>query len=276
MTMRRHTTTGPAAASAPRPGTERTADVLVTGIGVTAPNGLGTHTWWQALLHGRSGIKALTRFDATRYPVRLAGEIRAIFVFETCDRRRHGSSIFEASETSGGAGVSRLDGLDRGGTRWAKEHARSHAEVARSAARGTDELAEEVGARCLRLQCGQESEQRGGLRDGRVEMRSPTDVVRQPDGRGDEPCLDAHANRTCSLVPDRRNPDVMVPLTRAQPLHDRPDHPLQAAPQADRHQRVGAHARRVITPEVGGFVERRDRIDGDRGWPRFLSKERLL
>jgi act minimal PKS chain-length factor (CLF/KS beta) len=64
------------AAAPTRPGPDPAADVLVTGIGVTAPNGLGTHAWWQALLAGRSGIKALTRFDATRYPVRLAGEIR--------------------------------------------------------------------------------------------------------------------------------------------------------------------------------------------------------
>ncbi|MGW8066199.1 beta-ketoacyl synthase N-terminal-like domain-containing protein [Streptomyces ziwulingensis] len=48
---------------------------LVTGIGVVAPNGLGTPAFWDALLHGRSGIGPLTRFDATAYPVRIAGEI---------------------------------------------------------------------------------------------------------------------------------------------------------------------------------------------------------
>ncbi|MFE1553352.1 beta-ketoacyl synthase N-terminal-like domain-containing protein, partial [Streptomyces sp. NPDC058718] len=48
---------------------------LVTGIGVAAPNGLGTRAWWQALLAGRSGIGPLTRFDATGYPVRIAGEL---------------------------------------------------------------------------------------------------------------------------------------------------------------------------------------------------------
>ncbi|MGF1430187.1 ketosynthase chain-length factor [Kitasatospora sp. LaBMicrA B282] len=57
------------------------ARAVVTGIGVAAPNGLGTEAWWQALLAGRSGIAPITRFDASGYPVRIAGEI-ADFVDE--------------------------------------------------------------------------------------------------------------------------------------------------------------------------------------------------
>ena len=48
---------------------------VVTGIGVAAPNGLGTEAWWAATLRGESGIRPLTRFDASRYPVRIAGEV---------------------------------------------------------------------------------------------------------------------------------------------------------------------------------------------------------
>jgi act minimal PKS chain-length factor (CLF/KS beta) len=48
---------------------------VVTGIGVAAPNGLGTGAWWQAALEGRGGLGPLTRFDASGYPVRIAGEI---------------------------------------------------------------------------------------------------------------------------------------------------------------------------------------------------------
>ncbi|MEV7617186.1 ketosynthase chain-length factor [Streptomyces sp. NPDC089799] len=55
--------------------TARTEAPVVTGIGVTAPNGLGTETWWNAVLRGESGIRPITRFDADRYPARLAGEI---------------------------------------------------------------------------------------------------------------------------------------------------------------------------------------------------------
>ncbi|MEF2529079.1 MULTISPECIES: ketosynthase chain-length factor [Streptomyces] len=47
----------------------------VTGIGVAAPNGLGLKAWWAAVLRGESGIRPLTRFDASPYPVRLAGEV---------------------------------------------------------------------------------------------------------------------------------------------------------------------------------------------------------
>ncbi|MEU7375385.1 ketosynthase chain-length factor [Streptomyces albidoflavus] len=50
------------------------ASVVVTGLGVAAPNGIG-EDFWTATLAGKSGIGRLTRFDASRYPARLAGEI---------------------------------------------------------------------------------------------------------------------------------------------------------------------------------------------------------
>ncbi|MFJ8166671.1 ketosynthase chain-length factor [Streptomyces sp. NPDC096136] len=49
---------------------------VITGIGVAAPNGLGTRAWWSAVLRGESGIRPLTRFDAAQYPAQLAGEVR--------------------------------------------------------------------------------------------------------------------------------------------------------------------------------------------------------
>jgi act minimal PKS chain-length factor (CLF/KS beta) len=49
--------------------------VVVTGIGVAAPNGLGLDAYWAATLAGRSGIGEVTRFDAKGYPARLAGEV---------------------------------------------------------------------------------------------------------------------------------------------------------------------------------------------------------
>ncbi|MFD4444194.1 ketosynthase chain-length factor [Nocardia sp. NPDC058519] len=48
---------------------------VVTGIGITAPNGLGTQPYWDAVRAGRSGIGRLTRFDPAGYPATLAGEI---------------------------------------------------------------------------------------------------------------------------------------------------------------------------------------------------------
>lgn len=48
---------------------------LVTGLGVVAPNGLGTEEYWAATLAGKSGLGPITRFDASSYPARVAGEV---------------------------------------------------------------------------------------------------------------------------------------------------------------------------------------------------------
>jgi act minimal PKS chain-length factor (CLF/KS beta) len=48
---------------------------VVTGIGVAAPNGLGKDKFWGATLRGESGIGTVRRFDVSRYPSRLGGEI---------------------------------------------------------------------------------------------------------------------------------------------------------------------------------------------------------
>ncbi|MFI6944574.1 ketosynthase chain-length factor [Streptomyces sp. NPDC050422] len=52
-----------------------TAKAVFTGIGVTAPNGLGTRAWWDATLRGEHGIGPVSRFDASGYPATLAGEV---------------------------------------------------------------------------------------------------------------------------------------------------------------------------------------------------------
>jgi len=49
--------------------------VVVTGIGVAAPNGLGAAEYWSATCRGKSGIGEVSRFDARGYPARLAGEV---------------------------------------------------------------------------------------------------------------------------------------------------------------------------------------------------------
>src|SRR5205085_1084943 len=48
---------------------------VITGIGVVAPNGIGTDTWWQATRAGTNGIKPITRFDPSKYTTQLAGEV---------------------------------------------------------------------------------------------------------------------------------------------------------------------------------------------------------
>ncbi|HXG34493.1 MAG TPA: beta-ketoacyl-ACP synthase II [Bryobacteraceae bacterium] len=50
--------------------------VVVTGIGLVSPVGIGTEESWQALKEGRSGISHITAFDASQFSCRIAGEVR--------------------------------------------------------------------------------------------------------------------------------------------------------------------------------------------------------
>jgi 3-oxoacyl-[acyl-carrier-protein] synthase II len=49
--------------------------VAVTGIGMVTPLGTGVEVVWEALVSGRSGVRAIAGFDASSYPTRIAGEI---------------------------------------------------------------------------------------------------------------------------------------------------------------------------------------------------------
>jgi 3-oxoacyl-[acyl-carrier-protein] synthase II len=49
--------------------------VVVTGLGVVAPNGVGKEAFWKACTEGRSGIGPIRCFDASEHPVNIAGEV---------------------------------------------------------------------------------------------------------------------------------------------------------------------------------------------------------
>jgi len=49
--------------------------VVVTGLGLITPLGLGVETSWQHLINGTSGIKRITGFDASAFPTQIAGEV---------------------------------------------------------------------------------------------------------------------------------------------------------------------------------------------------------
>ncbi len=49
--------------------------IVITGIGVVSPNGVGKDDFWQGIKKGRSGIKPITIFDPSFYKTKLAGEI---------------------------------------------------------------------------------------------------------------------------------------------------------------------------------------------------------
>src|SRR5437762_13680329 len=52
-----------------------TSRVVITGVGVLSPNGIGRENYFAALAAGRSGIRTITQFDAAHLPSRVAGEV---------------------------------------------------------------------------------------------------------------------------------------------------------------------------------------------------------
>jgi len=50
--------------------------VVVTGIGLVSSLGIGTEANWQALLAGKSGVAKITKFDASQFATRIAGEVK--------------------------------------------------------------------------------------------------------------------------------------------------------------------------------------------------------
>jgi 3-oxoacyl-[acyl-carrier-protein] synthase II len=50
--------------------------VVVTGVGLVTPLGVGVEETWDALCAGKSGIGEITHFDTTGYPTQIAGEVK--------------------------------------------------------------------------------------------------------------------------------------------------------------------------------------------------------
>ena len=50
--------------------------VVITGMGIVSPLGIGLDDNWQAICQGKSGIGPITKFDTTEYPAKIAGEVK--------------------------------------------------------------------------------------------------------------------------------------------------------------------------------------------------------
>ncbi|OGX44262.1 MAG: hypothetical protein A3G38_00940 [Omnitrophica WOR_2 bacterium RIFCSPLOWO2_12_FULL_51_8] len=53
-------------------------EAVITGIGVVAPNGIGKENFWQGLEEGRSAIGKISSFDAGKFSVNAAAEVRSL------------------------------------------------------------------------------------------------------------------------------------------------------------------------------------------------------
>jgi len=61
--------------------------VVVTGVGLVIPTGIGVATAWKNVCEGKSGIGPLTRFDAGRFDTKIAGEVKGFNPELTIDKK---------------------------------------------------------------------------------------------------------------------------------------------------------------------------------------------
>src|SRR3989442_14105804 len=93
--------------------------VVVTGLGAVTPVGLDAPSTWAAMLEGQSGVGRLTLFDASEYPVQIAGEVKGLGAagrIEPKELRRMGRyaqlGVIAAQEAFADAGLAKNGLLD--------------------------------------------------------------------------------------------------------------------------------------------------------------------
>lgn len=61
--------------------------VVITGMGVVSPNGNNLQVFWDNIVNGRSGIRAVDRFDTSQLPARIAGLVKDFEPEEYIDKK---------------------------------------------------------------------------------------------------------------------------------------------------------------------------------------------
>lgn len=59
--------------------------MVITGIGVVSPFGAGREVFWESVSRGRSGVRAITEFDASRFPCMVAAPVPAVSIEDNPD-----------------------------------------------------------------------------------------------------------------------------------------------------------------------------------------------
>jgi 3-oxoacyl-[acyl-carrier-protein] synthase II len=62
--------------------------VVITGIGLVTPNGIGTGESWKSIIQGQPGIAPITLFDATNYNSRIAGEVKNFDAVQFIEKKK--------------------------------------------------------------------------------------------------------------------------------------------------------------------------------------------
>lgn len=63
-------------------------EVVITGLGVVSPIGIGRSSFWSSLVEGRSGVRPIRRFDVSAMPVRIGAEIEGFHPAEYVAKRK--------------------------------------------------------------------------------------------------------------------------------------------------------------------------------------------
>lgn len=61
--------------------------VVVTGLGVVSPLGIGVDVFWKALINGTSGVGRITRFDTTGHGCQIAAEVKGFDPLQWIDKK---------------------------------------------------------------------------------------------------------------------------------------------------------------------------------------------
>ncbi len=61
--------------------------IAITGLGLVSPSGIDKRKFWANVSHGRSAVKRIERFDASRYPSHIAGQVHELDAYSNVSSR---------------------------------------------------------------------------------------------------------------------------------------------------------------------------------------------